>query len=61
MNRPGTHIPINSEVEAHARHPDYLLVFPWHFRSNLIDREAAFLAQGGRMIFPLPSIDIHPS
>ena len=58
---PGTHIPIISEVEAHARHPDYLLVFPWHFRSNLIDREAAFLAQGGRMIFPLPSIDIHPS
>ena len=54
---PGTGIPIVSESEIKARKPDYLLVFPWHFRKNLIEREAAFLAGGGRMIFPLPKIE----
>jgi len=55
---PGTHIPIVSEEEAHSRRPDCFLVMPWHFRQNLIEREARFLARGGRMIFPLPEIEI---
>ena len=55
---PGTHIPIISEAEAHARQPDYFLVMPWHFRENLIGRETAFLAAGGKMIFPLPAISV---
>ena len=55
---PGTHIPIISEADAHARKPDYFLVMPWHFRENLIQREAAFRAAGGKMIFPLPEISV---
>lgn len=55
---PGTRIPIISEAEAHAMKPDYFLVLPWHFRKNLVQREAAFLQRGGRMIFPLPEIEI---
>ena len=55
---PGTGIPIVSEAEAHAMQPDYLLVLPWHFRRNLLERERAFLSRGGRMIFPLPCIEI---
>jgi hypothetical protein len=55
---PGTLIPIISEAEAHAMSPDYFLVMPWHFRDNLIRREASFLKRGGKMIFPLPSLEI---
>jgi SAM-dependent methyltransferase len=55
---PGTNIPIISEAEAHAMKPDYLFVLPWHFRDNLIQRESAFLQRGGKMIFPLPEIEI---
>jgi hypothetical protein len=55
---PGTNIPIISEPEAHAMNPDYLLVLPWHFRDNLIQREKSFLQRGGKMIFPLPAIEI---
>ena len=55
---PGTLIPIISEKEAHSRKPDYLLVMPWHFKQNLVDREAEFLKRGGKMIFPLPEIEI---
>ncbi len=55
---PGSGIPIISEADAHAMHPDYLLVMPWHFRDNLIRRERQFLKGGGKMIFPLPEIEV---
>ena len=55
---PGTHIPIVSEAEAHAMPPDYFLVLPWHFRDAILEREQAYLAAGGKMIFPLPDITI---
>jgi hypothetical protein len=55
---PGTNIPIVSETEARAMKPDYFLVLPWHFKEGIIRREAEFLANGGRMIFPFPEIEI---
>ena len=55
---PGTNIPIISEAEAHALKPDYFLVLPWHFRANIIEREQAFLSRGGKLIFPLPTLEI---
>lgn len=55
---PGTHIPIIPEKEAHAMNPDYLLVMPWHFEANLVQREATYLDRGGKMFFPLPDLHI---
>lgn len=55
---PGTGIPIISEAEARAMNPSYFLVMPWHFRENLVEREREFLRGGGKMIFPLPSIEV---
>ena len=55
---PGTLIPIVSERDAKARKPDYLLVLPWHFRRNIIEREQAYLRSGGRLVFPLPEIEV---
>ena len=55
---PGTKIPIISEDEMRARDPDYLLVLPWHFREGIVKRETEYLRKGGRLIFPLPEIEI---
>lgn len=55
---PGTHIPIVSEAEARADKPDCFLVLPWHFRKGIEQREQPFKAQGGQLIFPLPTLDI---
>ena len=55
---PQSHIPIRSEAEIHALNPDYLLVLPWHFRANIVAREAAYLARAGKLIFPLPDVEI---
>jgi hypothetical protein len=55
---PGSNIPILSEAEVKAMKPDYMLVLPWHFRDNIIQREAEYLASGGKLIFPMPEIEI---
>ena len=55
---PGTHIPIQSEADTLAARPDYLLVLPWHFRDGLLQRLSGYLADGGRVIFPLPDIEV---
>jgi hypothetical protein len=55
---PGTLIPIISEAEARAMKPDYFLVLPWHFKDNIVQREEAYLSNGGKMIFPFPEIEI---
>jgi hypothetical protein len=55
---PGSSIPIVSEEEMRARQPDYLIVFPWHFRDGIVEREEEYLWRGGRLIFPLPEIEI---
>ena len=54
----GTGIPIVSEEESRARKPNYYLVLPWHFRSEFLDREAATIRAGTRMLFPLPEITV---
>jgi len=54
---PGTGIPIVSEEEARA-HADYFLVLPWHFKDEFLAREAAFRAGGGKLIFPLPEVEV---
>lgn len=55
---PGTKIPIVSEQEARSMNPSGFLVFPWHFRDSIIARESRFLASGGKLIFPLPRIEV---
>lgn len=55
---PGTSIPIVSEADAKAMRPDYFLVLPWHFKDAILNREKEYLAAGGKMIFPMPEIEI---
>jgi NDP-4-keto-2,6-dideoxyhexose 3-C-methyltransferase len=56
---PKTNIPIVSENEMRKSNPDYLLVLPWHFREEFIQREKEYLDNGGQLIFPLPKMEIY--
>ena len=55
---PGSNIKIISEKEAKLKNPDYMLVLPWHFKDYILRRERNFLKNGGKLIFPLPDIEI---
>ena len=55
---PGSNIPIVSESNSRSKKPDFYLVLPWHFKKEFIQREKKFLSDGGRLIFPLPKVQI---
>lgn len=57
LTTPGTRIPIVSEGDARAMAPDYVLVLPWYFRDEIVERERAYLARGGTLVFVLPSLE----
>lgn len=53
-----TGIEIISEETMRAAPPEYLLVLPWHFKTEIVARESEFLKAGGKLIFPLPTFEI---
>ena len=55
---PITNIPIISESDMRRDKPDVLLVLPWHFKKEFIEREQEFLKNGGTIVFPLPNLEI---
>lgn len=55
---PCTRIPISSEEHVRALKPDYMLVLPWHFKTEFLSREENYLRNGGKLVFPLPYFEI---
>ncbi|MBI5122703.1 methyltransferase domain-containing protein [Candidatus Roizmanbacteria bacterium] len=51
-------IPIISEEQARKEKPDYMLVLPWFFKKEFLQREQEYLKQGGHFIFPLPEFEV---
>ncbi len=54
-----TGIPIISEETMRKNPPKFLLVLPWHFADEIVDREEVFLDGGGQLIFPFPTIKVY--
>jgi hypothetical protein len=55
---PGTNIKILTEAKSRSLKPDYYLVLPWHFKSEILKREKNIRRKGTRFIFPLPKLKI---
>jgi hypothetical protein len=55
---PGSGIPIVNEEEVLNKNPDYLLFLPWHFRDFAVNKYSDFLLNGGKLIFPLPTVEV---
>ena len=52
-----TGIKIISEETMRENPPDYLLVLPWHFKNEIIEREKKYLKKG-QIVFPFPNFEI---
>lgn len=52
---PGSWIPIISESELLKMNPDYLIVFPWHFRNFFVNNDKF---KEISLVFPLPNLEI---
>ena len=56
---PGSKIKIISESVAKKIKPDYYIVFPWHFKKFILNKEKSIIKKGTRFIFPLPKLKIY--
>ncbi len=54
-----TGVGIIAEETMRANPPDYLLVLPWHFRDEIIQREDEYLENGGQLVFPFPKFEVY--
>jgi hypothetical protein len=55
---PGTRIPILAPERIAEDKPDYVLVLPWNLRDELTDQLSYVGEWGGRLVFPIPSLEI---
>jgi C-methyltransferase-like protein/putative zinc binding protein/methyltransferase family protein len=55
---PGTRIPVLPPERIAQEKPDYVLVLPWNLRDELVDQLSYVAEWGGRLVFPIPSLEI---
>jgi 2-polyprenyl-3-methyl-5-hydroxy-6-metoxy-1,4-benzoquinol methylase len=58
MFLPGTHIAIHDPSRIGLDRPDYILVLPWNLRAELTAQLAYVREWGGRLVFPIPTLEI---
>ncbi len=55
---PGVHIPVRPHAEFAARYPDFALLFAWNHAGEIMAKEGAFTASGGRWIVYVPRVAV---
>lgn len=50
----GTDIELISEEKARSLKPKAMLVLPWYFKKEIVNREKKYIKDGGQLMFPMP-------
>jgi hypothetical protein len=50
----GTDIELISEEHARSLNPSCMLVLPWYFKDEIVEREKEYISSGGKLLFPMP-------
>jgi methylation protein EvaC len=55
---PGSHLPVRPPEEFANPYPDYALLFAWNHAEEIMAKEQAFRAAGGKWIRFVPEVEI---
>ncbi len=55
---PGLHVPVLPVSALYDRRPQNVLVLAWNFADSIREKHQRFINEGGRMIVPLPRIEL---
>lgn len=57
---PGTHIPIHHPKTIEETQPDYLVIFPWNLKEEIMEQMALIREWGGRFVVLIPEVNVYP-
>ena len=57
---PGVHVPIYGPERIDETKPDYVLIFPWNLKDEIMKQMAHIRAWGGKFVVPIPSAKVLP-
>ncbi len=55
---PGTHIPVRPHEDFTRRYPDFAVLFGWNHEAEILGKEEAFAAAGGKWIKFVPGVQL---
>jgi SAM-dependent methyltransferase len=55
---PGARIPIEPPERIFERRPDYVVIFPWNIKEEVMEQMAGVREWGGRFVVPIPSVAV---
>jgi len=55
---PGTHLQVFPEEKIIKDRPDYLLLLPWNFKDEILNKLTDFRRLGGHIIVPVPRVEV---
>jgi len=57
---PGVHVPIYGPERIDETKPDYLLIFPWNLKGEIMEQMAHIREWGGKFVVPIPETKVLP-
>ena len=55
---PGSHIPVVSPEKIKDLKPDYLIIFPWNLKEEIMQQNAFIRTWGGKFVTAIPELEI---
>ncbi len=55
---PGAHIPVKPYADFSSKYPEYALLFAWNHGGEIMEKEQAFVKNGGRFIVYVPKVSV---
>lgn len=55
---PGSHIPVVSEAHLQKERPDFIVIFPWNLKDEIVTQLNYISAWGGKFVIPIPYLEI---
>jgi len=55
---PGSHIPVVNEERLKSERPDFVIIFPWNIKEEIIAQLGYIREWGGKFVVPIPELEI---
>lgn len=55
---PGSHIPVVNEQYLKNDRPDYVIIFPWNIKAEVIQQLAYIREWNGKFVIPIPGLEL---